>query len=118
MTSDLNSTRRIAEQFAEVNSADHFDGFDGYMTRKLFQISVDDWRAMETKQRNKYREKAYHQLSSKLGKTKFISRPTLRPMVWSRWRTCFSKENTDFGFFAASWLYGRRDAGLPEEGDL
>ena len=78
MTSDLNSTRRIAEQFAEVNSADHFDGFDGYMTRKLFQISVDDWRAMETKQRNKYREKAYHQLSSKLGKTKFISRPTLR----------------------------------------
>lgn len=78
MTLDPNSTRSIAKQFAEENRTDHFDGFDGYMTRKLFQISVDDWRAMETKQRNKYREKAYHQLSSKLGKTKFISRPTLR----------------------------------------
>lgn len=78
MTSDPNSTRRIAKQFAEENRTDHFDGFDGYMTRKLFQISVDDWRAMETKQRNKCRENAYHQLSSKLGKTKFISRPTLR----------------------------------------
>lgn len=78
MTSDPNSTRSIAKQFAEENRTDHFDGFDGYMTRKLFQIPVDDWRAMETKQRNKYREKAYHQLSGKLGKTKFISRPTLR----------------------------------------
>ena len=31
MTSDPNSTRSIAKQFAEENSADHFDGFDGYM---------------------------------------------------------------------------------------
>lgn len=38
MTSDPNSTRRIAKQFAEENRTDHFDGFDGYMTRKLFRF--------------------------------------------------------------------------------
>ena len=46
MTSDPNSTRSIAKQIAEENRTDHFDGFDGYMTRKHFQIPVDDWRAM------------------------------------------------------------------------
>ena len=57
MTLDPNSTRSIAKQFAEENRTDHFDGFDGYMTRKLFQISVDDWRAMETKQINTERRR-------------------------------------------------------------